>query len=128
MPKRFTDVIFLHSWHNFLKTAPHLGLQFICGIHALHKGLLVSEGLGHMRQGFPAIISSGDVVTVLLVCVHLGYEFARGTIAHELFSERLPAIKQHVALFFFFFDDNNKRTPGRHIQVLALIEQSSLEP
>lgn len=102
MPKQFTDVIFLHSCA-VLETAPHLGLQFICGIHALHKGLLVSEGLGHMRQGFPAIISSGDLVTVLLVCVHLGYEFARGTIAHELFSERLPAIKQHVALFFFFF-------------------------
>lgn len=101
MPRQFTDVIFLHTWHNFLKTAPHLCLQFTYGIHGLHEGLLVSEGLGRMRQGFPAIISSGDVGTVLLVCVRLGCEFACGTIAHELFSERIPAIKQHMTLFFF---------------------------
>lgn len=72
MPKQFTDVIFLHTWHNFLKTVPHLYLQFMYGIHGLHEGLLVSEGLGRMRQDFPAIILSGDVVTVLLVCVCLG--------------------------------------------------------
>lgn len=125
MPRQFTDVIFLHTWHNFLKTAPHLCLQFTYGIHGLHEGLLVSEGLGRMRQGFPAIISSGDVGTVLLVCVRLGCEFACGTIAHELFSERIPAIKQHMTLFF---PDNNKHTLGRYIWVLAPLEQSSLEP